>query len=180
MGIRLARYVERRLTQRGASASLIDAQQLGLPLLDRMYKEYGPGEAPESMRALAERISGADGFVFVTGEYNHGVQPGLKNLVDHFLEEWFWRPAGIACYSAGGFGGVRGMTSWRVILAELGMPPISSVFAVPRIRQALDEAGEPLGEDTEAFERRFHRFADDLTWWAEAAQRQRAEKAPPF
>ena len=43
----------------------------------------------------------ADGFVFVTGEYNWGVQPGLKNLTDHFLEEWFWRPAAIVSYSAG-------------------------------------------------------------------------------
>jgi NAD(P)H-dependent FMN reductase len=25
--------------------------------------------------------------VFVTGEYNWGVQPGLKNFTDHFLEE---------------------------------------------------------------------------------------------
>ena len=41
------------------------------------------------------KIRGADGFVFVTGEYNWGVQPGLKNLTDHFLEEWFWRPAAI-------------------------------------------------------------------------------------
>src|SRR5215472_12036754 len=31
---------------------------------------------------LARKIRDADGFVFVTGEYNWGVQPGLKNLND--------------------------------------------------------------------------------------------------
>ena len=45
------------------------------------------------MEALAGKIRAADAFVFVTGEYNWGPQPGLKNLTDHFLEEWFWRPA---------------------------------------------------------------------------------------
>jgi NAD(P)H-dependent FMN reductase len=63
-------------------------------MLDRMYKEYPKGEAPEPLERLAGRIRDADGFVFVTGEYNWGVQPGLKNLTDHFLKEWFWRPAG--------------------------------------------------------------------------------------
>ena len=58
-------------------------------------------------RGAARGSDGADGFVFVTGEYNWGVQPGLKNLTDHFLEEWFWRPAAIASYSAGRFSGAQ-------------------------------------------------------------------------
>ncbi|WP_327196685.1 NAD(P)H-dependent oxidoreductase [Sphingomonas sp. Leaf23] len=45
--------------------------------------------------------TGNDALVFVTGKYNWGPQPGLKKLTDHFLEEWFWRPAAIASYSAG-------------------------------------------------------------------------------
>lgn len=39
------------------------------------------------MEALAAKIRRAEAFVFVVGEYNWGVQPGLKNLTDHFLEE---------------------------------------------------------------------------------------------
>ncbi len=53
------------------------------------------------MEALAAKTCAADAFIFVVGEYNWGMQPGLKNLTDHFLEEWFWRPAAIASYSAG-------------------------------------------------------------------------------
>ena len=92
-GIRLARYVTGQLAARGHAAELIDAQEVGLPMLDRMYKEHPPGEAPSAMEALAGKIKAADAFVFVAGEYNWGMQPGLKNLTDHFLEEWFWRPA---------------------------------------------------------------------------------------
>ena len=100
MGIRLADFVVERLRRRGDIVELIDAKAVNLPMLDRMYKEYPPGEAPQPLQVLAGKIRGADGFVFVTGEYNWGVQPGLKNLTDHFLEEWFWRPAAIASYSA--------------------------------------------------------------------------------
>ena len=78
---------------------------------DRMYKEYPKGAAPEALEKLAGQIRGADGFVFVTGEYNWGIQPGLKNLTDHFLEEWFWRPAAIVSYSAGRLSGARASTA---------------------------------------------------------------------
>ena len=107
MGIRLADYIVAGLRARGAAAELIDAKAIGLPMLDRMYKEHPKGSAPAALESLAERIRTADAFVFVTGEYNWGPQPGLKNLTDHFLEEWFWRPAAIASYSAGRFSGVR-------------------------------------------------------------------------
>jgi NAD(P)H-dependent FMN reductase len=99
MGIRLAEFLVERLRRRGDAVELIDAKAVNLPMLDRMYKEYPPGKAPEQLQLLAGKIRDADGFVFVTGEYNWGMQPGLKNLTDHFLEEWFWRPAAIASYS---------------------------------------------------------------------------------
>ena len=54
-------------------AELIDAKAVGLPIMDRMYKEYPPGEAPTQMQDLAARIRQADAFVFVVGEYNWGV-----------------------------------------------------------------------------------------------------------
>jgi len=180
MGIRLADYVVAGLSARGAEAELIDAQAVGLPMLDRMYKEYPPGTAPAAMEALAQKIRGADGFVFVTGEYNWGPQPGLKNLTDHFLEEWFWRPAAIASYSAGRFSGVRSGTAWHSILSEMGMVVVSSTLAVGPISQTLDAGGKPTGSAGESLERSFGRFADDLAWWTEAARGQRARKAPPY
>lgn len=180
MGIRLADYLVAGLRSRGADAELIDAQAVGLPMLDRMYKEYPPGTAPAPMEALARKIRDADAFVFVTGEYNWGPQPGLKNLTDHFLEEWFWRPAAVASYSAGRFSGVRSGTAWHSILSEMGMVVVSSTLAVGPIAQTLDAAGRPTGPAGEALERAFPRFADDLAWWTEAARAQRGRQAPPY
>ena len=180
MGIRLAQFVVERLRRRGDDVELIDAKAIDLPMLDRMYKEHPAGKAPERLERLAGNIRAADGFVFVTGEYNWGVQPGLKNLTDHFLEEWFWRPAAIASYSAGRFSGARAATAWHGILSEMGMVVISSTIAVGPIGQALSAEGEPVGESGQALERAFPRFADDLMWWVEAAKAQRQRKPPPY
>ena len=180
MGIRLANYLVAGLQSRGAAAELIDAKAVGLPMLDRMYKEYPKGEAPAALEHLAEKIRTADSFVFVTGEYNWGPQPGLKNLTDHFLEEWFWRPAAVASYSAGRFSGVRAGTAWHGILSEMGMVVISSTLAVGPIAQTLDVDGRPTGAAGESLQRAFARFADDLAWWTEAAREQHARKPPPY
>jgi len=180
MGIRLAQYVIERLRRRGDDVELIDAKAIDLPILDRMYKEYPKGQAPEALEKLAAKIRSADGFVFITGEYNWGVQPGLKNLTDHFLEEWFWRPAAIVSYSAGRLAGARAATAWHGILSEMGMVVISSTIAVGPIGQTLSAKGEPTGESGQALEGAFPRFADDLTWWVEASKAQRARKQPPY
>src|SRR3954469_17800019 len=180
MGIRLANFVIDRLRSRGEDVEFIDAKAIGLPMLDRMYKEYPKGAAPEALEKLAGQIRGADGFVFVTGEYNWGIQPGLKNLTDHFLEEWFWRPAAIASYSAGRFSGVRAALAWHGTLSEMGMVVISSTIAAGPIAQTLSEDGKPIGESGQAVAQAFPRFADDLAWWMEAAKAQRAKKQPPY
>ena len=180
MGIRLAHYVVEGLRGRGQDVELIDAKAVGLPMLDRMYKEYPKGEAPAALEQLAGKIREADGFVFVTGEYNWGMQPGLKNLTDHFLEEWFFRPAAIASYSAGRFSGARAALAWHGTLSEMGMVVISSSIAVGPIAQTLSAEGKPTGEGGKALEQAFPRFADDFLWWVEAAKAQRARKAPPY
>ena len=179
-GIRLADFLVRGLRSRGEDVELIDAREIGLPMLDRMLKEYPPDRAPEAMGRLGAKIRAADAFVFVVGEYNLGVQPGLKNLTDHYLEEWFWRPAAIASYSAGRLAGTRSSFAWRNILSEMGMVVISSTLAVGPIGNTLTETGEPIGEAGAALERAFGPFAADLAWWAEAARAQRVRSAPPY
>lgn len=179
-GIRLADFLVRSFRARGADAELIDAKAIGLPMLDRMYKEHPAGEAPAALERLAARIRAADAFVFVTGEYNWGQQPGLKNLTDHFLEEWFWRPAAIASYSAGRLAGAHASMAWHGTLSEMGMVVISSTLAVGGIGHALDATGQPTGDGGAALAHAFPRFADDLAWWAGAAREQRARVAPPY
>src|SRR5688572_775564 len=127
----------------------------------------------ESM--LAALYKSADAFVVVTAEYNHSIPPALSNLLDHFLEEYFWRPSAIVCYSAGQFGGVRAAMQLRAMLCELGMPSIPSLFPIPRIQAALDGQGAALDA---ALEDRFTRFAGELEWYGAALRAGRIAGVP--
>ena len=179
-GIRLADYTVRALTGMGHDVELIDAKAVNLPMLDRMYKEYAPGTAPEAMETLAKKLLAADAFVFVVGEYNWGQQPGLKNLTDHYLEEFFFRPAAILSYSAQQAGGARANYLWHGTVSEMGMVVTSSTFTIGPILQALDENARPIGPSGAYLEKRFPKFAADLLWWTEACKTQRAKVKPPY
>jgi NAD(P)H-dependent FMN reductase len=176
-GIRAARFVQEQFRKRGHEVTLVDAAEENLPLLDRMYKEYPKGDAPPGLERLARLYREADAFIVVSGEYNHGLQPALKNLLDHFLEEYFFRPSAIVSYSAGAFGGVRSAVHLQAVLCELGMPSISSTFPVPRVSQAFDEHGSEL---TSGASKRFDRFAAELEWYAEALKNHRGARGTPY
>jgi NAD(P)H-dependent FMN reductase len=169
-GIRAARFIVNECRMRGHEVTLIDPLEYPLPLLDKMYKEYPKGRAPEILERLAALIVPADGVVVVSGEYNHSIPPALSNLLDHFLEEWFWKPSAIVCYSAGSFGGVRAAMQLRMMLAELGMVSIPSLFPVPRVQEAFAEDGTPT--DT-TMRTRVKKFLEELEWYAEALRTHR-------
>ena len=118
-------------------------------------------QAPEALTRLAGQIKAADAFIIVSGEYNHSIPPALSNLLDHFLEEYFWKPSAIACYSAGPFGGVRAAMQLRAMLGELGMPSIPSLFPVPKVQDAFEPDGTPKDE---AFRGRAARFRPFAFW----------------
>ena len=174
-GIKYARFLEAQLRTRRHAVTLVDPLLYRLPLLDKMYKEYPAGAAPAPLPELAEIIRAADGFLIVSGEYNHSIPPALKNILDHFLEEWFWRPSAIACYSAGAFGGVRAAMQLRATLAELGMPSIPSLQPMPKVQDHFDDDGNPRDP---AQIRRVSRFLDEFEWYARALKHAREQGVP--
>jgi NAD(P)H-dependent FMN reductase len=174
-GIKAVRFVERQLRSRGHDVTVIDPAAVSLPLLDRMYKEYAKGEAPPVLERLATLYRASDAFLIVSGEYNHSIPPALTNLLDHFLEEYFFRPSAIVCYSSGSFGGVRAAVQLRAMLCELGMPSTPSMFPIPKIATAFSDEGiSPDG----AYEKRFTRFAEELEWYAQALREKRKGGTP--
>ena len=173
-GMRVARWLEKKLVERSHRVDFVDPAELGLPLLDRMYKEME--NPPQKLRELQRIIGDADGYMPVTPEYNHGVSSALKNTLDHFLEEYFFKPSAIVSYSVGGFGGNLAGAHLRQILAELGAPAIPSSLAVSRVQDVFDADGGLLDAK---YEKRAGRFLDEFEWYVEALKNQR-EKGTPY
>ena len=172
-GIKVARWMEGKLIARGHIVYFIDPLELNLPLLDRMYKEMD--NPPSKLRDLQNKIKNAEGYLAVTPEYNHSTSAAMKNTLDYFLEEYFFKPSAIVSYSAGGFGGVNAAQHLRLIFAELGAPSISSSFAVSRVREAFDETGKLVQEQ---YNKRITKFLDEFEWYIEAFKNQRLKGVP--
>jgi NAD(P)H-dependent FMN reductase len=171
-GIKAARFVVRKLEERGHAVTLVDSLEHPLPFLDLMYKEYEEGKAPKAMEMVGEILNTADGFIIVSAEYNHSIPAALKNLLDHFQSEYLYKPSAIVTYSAGPFGGVRALINLRAILAELGTPSIPSAFPVSQVQDAFDDDGNPLDQ---AYNERIVKFLDEYEWYANALKHARSQ-----
>jgi len=173
-GIKVARWLEKKLKERSHTVFFVDPMELNLPLLDRMYKEMT--EPSQKLKDLREMIKSADGYVPITPEYNHSTSSALKNTLDYFLEEYFFKPSAIVSYSVGAFGGINAAQQLRIIFAELGAPSISSSLPISQVQKVFDENGELVDEN---YNRRVERFLDEFEWYVEAFKNQR-EKGTPY
>jgi NAD(P)H-dependent FMN reductase len=181
MGDRAAKWVTAELEKRGHEVVLVDAAVLKLPILDKMWKEIKKDtptkyeKLHEKLAPLAKLYSRVDGFCVVSAEYNHSIPPGLTNLIDYFLEEYFFRPSAIVCYSATAFGGVRAAIQLRALLAEAGMPTIPSLQPIPSIASALSKDGVAL---TQELAEKSGKFFDEFEWYMRALKAERAKGVP--
>jgi NAD(P)H-dependent FMN reductase len=138
-----------------------------------MYKEME--NPPSKLRDLQNKIKDAEGYLAVTPEYDHSTSAAMKNTLDYFLEEYFFKPSATVLYSAGGFGGVNAAQHLRLIFAELGAPSISSSFAISRVNDAFDNTGKLVQEQ---YDNRIMRFFDEFEWYIEAFKNQRLKGTP--
>ena len=173
-GIKVARWMEHKLKERGHEVTFVDPMELNLPLLDRMYKEME--NPPQNLKDLQSAIKNADGYLPVTPEYNHSPAPAMVNTLDYFLEEYFFKPSAIVSYSVGGFGGSLAGSHLRQIFAELGAPSISSLLSISKVKNVFDDDGKLLDE---SYDKRANRFLDEFEWYVEAFKNQR-EKGTPY
>ncbi|MFA5607396.1 MAG: NADPH-dependent FMN reductase [Leucobacter sp.] len=114
----VAEWVLEQAKQRGgAEYELVDIADYDLPVLDEgMPAAYGQYEKAHTQK-WAEKIAEFDGFIFITGEYNHSVPPALANAITYLNREWANKAAGIVGY--GSVMGVRAVEHLRGILSEL-------------------------------------------------------------
>ncbi len=173
-GIKAARFLINKIEERGHEATLVDTLEYELPLLDKMYKEFEDGTAPKAMTSVSEILNAVDGFLVVSAEYNHSIPAALKNLLDHYQSEYLYKPSGIVTYSAGPFGGVRGLANLRTIMGELGTPSIPSAFPISQISAAFDDDGNAL---IESYEKRVIKFLDEFEWYTKALKCARTVEA---
>jgi NAD(P)H-dependent FMN reductase len=130
-------------------------------------------EARQAALELSARLDQAEAFVIVTPEYNHSYPPLLKIAIDWNYTQWEAKPVAIVSYGGRG-GGLRAVEHLRQVFAELHAIVIRDGMSFHLGRDTFDEHGEP--HDAPAYVTSANMMLDQLSWWAEALTRARAER----
>ncbi|OGE25667.1 hypothetical protein A3C26_01745 [Candidatus Daviesbacteria bacterium RIFCSPHIGHO2_02_FULL_39_12] len=153
-------------------AELLDLLNINLPFLDESVppsqRQYSKGHTKKWSKIIKE----ADGFIFVTPEYNHGVSPVLKNAVDYLFYEWHYKPVSFISYGSLAAGS-RAVEHWRGIAAEIKMYDLREQVMLSNYWENLDENGKYQFND--AHEKSANTMLDALTFWARKMKEARAE-----
>ena len=139
----------------------------------KRYSDYDSNSAPNGLENIHQELESSDAFVIVSAEYNHFMPPALVNLLNHFYAEYQRKPSAVATYSVSPFGGVRVSSPLRSFLAQLGMPPISSMIHAPFVNKNFNNEGERISEDKDERQKEFIKFAEEIEWYANALKTAR-------
>lgn len=161
----IARWFDRQAGLRDdLKLDCIDLADFNLPAA---YPEI----ATPGIQAFLDRIDAADGFVFLTPEYNHGYPASLKQAIDLARDEWHAKP--VAFVSYGGLsGGLRAVEQLRQVMAELHAVTVRDTVSFHMAHRQFNERGELMEPD--AANLAAHVMLDHLAWWAETLRDARA------
>ena len=173
LGIRFAKYLKNEFSKRGNNCELVDPIDIQLDTLVKRYADYEKSKAPQQLESLHKTLDNSDAFIIVSGEYNHFIPPALVNILNHFYIEYQRKPSAVTTYSVSPFGGVRVSSPLRAFLAQLGMPPISSMLHAPFVSKNFNTEGERISDDNEERHKEFEKFATELEWYANALKNAR-------
>jgi NAD(P)H-dependent FMN reductase len=145
---------------------LVDLREYPLPFFDAVAPARTPREYPrDDVARLGQALDRADGYVVLTGEYNHGYPAVLKNAMDWTFVEWRRKP--ISFIGWGNVGGARAIEQLRNVAVEFEMAPLRhAVHILPDVMIPLIRGEDPSDlTPFAALEPRLTLLADDLAWW---------------
>ena len=174
-----AQWIFQQLGKRKeVEARLLDLRDFPMPFFDEPVPPATPGRAPyqnEVVRKWTAEIAAADGFIFVTPEYNFGTSAVLKNAIDWVYPEWNRKAASFVSY--GGAVGARSVQQLRETAIELQLAPIRSSVHIPVATLWAHFQGGDVGAALAELETPANTMFDDLLWWTTALKTAREENA---
>ena len=164
-----AAWILELVQRRDVEARLLDLRDYPMPFFDEAVTPATPGRAPysnEVVQRWTAAIAAADGFVFVTPEYNYGPSAVLKNSLDWVYPEWNRKAAAFVGY--GSAMGARGIQQLRASAIELQLAPIRTSVHIPVATLMAHYQGGDVATRLAELEGRANVMIDELLWWTAA------------
>jgi NAD(P)H-dependent FMN reductase len=124
LGDRVCRFVlSQAAAVTGASFTVLDLASYQLPFFDEDIAPLNNRDRSpaDPVRRWLGDMAAADGYLFLTPEYNYAVPAVLKNALDYLAREAEAKPASILSYSDTAHGGNIAGHELRLTLNKLGM-----------------------------------------------------------
>jgi NAD(P)H-dependent FMN reductase len=171
VGRDVAEWVLSKAEHAAVEFELVDIADYNLPLLDEPIPPSQGKYEKEHTKKWAAKIESFDGFIFVSPEYNHGMNAALKNAIDFLFKEWNNKAAGFISY--GSMGGARSVEQLRQVMAEL---MIADVRAQVVFSLATDFENYTKFKPDPKHEKTLKLLVDQLVSWANALKQVRETK----
>jgi NAD(P)H-dependent FMN reductase len=143
LGERVCRMVRRLSSTVEADFTVIDVGGYDLPFFDEPIAPLANPDRQTSApaRRFLDDMAAADGYVFLTPEYNYAPPAVLKNALDFLATEAEGKPALIVSYSSTPHGGTIAGQQLRIVLGKLGMLPLPKSLPLAHADVLLDPEG---------------------------------------
>ncbi len=113
------------------TTEIVDLKQWDLPIFAGAHPPATGIYDQPKQQDWADKIAQADGFIFISPEYNHGYSPALKNALDYLGKEWSGKSAAYVGY--GSTNGSRSIDQIRQVGTQLGLIDSSAVLEIREI-----------------------------------------------
>ncbi|MGH2410937.1 MAG: NADPH-dependent FMN reductase [Chloroflexota bacterium] len=152
---------------------LLDVAEFALPLLDEPLPPMAGQYTKEHTKRWADKIAQADGYIFVTGEYNHGIPGAPKNAIDYLYAEWTNKAAGFVSY--GTSGGALAVEHLRGVMAELQIADVRAQLLLSLSTDFETADIHRIFRPTQQHARRLQMVIDQVVSWSAALRTIRAK-----
>ncbi|MEO5690897.1 MAG: NAD(P)H-dependent oxidoreductase [Candidatus Saccharimonadales bacterium] len=159
-----------------AEIAIVDLADFDLPMFDEAISpKFNRERKPEgAVKKWLDTLAAADGYIFVTPEYNHSIPGSLKNAIDYIAFETNKKAATIV--SHGGVGGARATEHLRNIASEIGLvttPVVANLIGYPGMQPVINEEGTLVDTTSEA-QAKLETGLEQLLWYTEALKTARS------
>lgn len=138
-------WIAQTLNDGNVSARTIDLLDVDLPFLNEETMPSLHHYTRDSTKQWSDIVSGYDGFVLLSPQYNWGYPAVLKNALDTLYTEWRGKPVSLVTY--GGHGGFQAALGLGLVVRGLHMRPLPTNPQISISEHDTDEQGQLMDVD---------------------------------